>query len=54
MYGHFEDDVSHYMILELCERGELFTHLKSKGRLQEKEIIRIGYQLAKALEYLHE
>ena len=53
MYGHFEDDVSHYMILELCERGELFTYLKSQGRLKENEIVKHGYQLAKALEYLH-
>jgi len=43
MYGHFEDEVSHYMILELCERGELFTYLKSKGRLKEDEITKIGY-----------
>jgi serine/threonine protein kinase len=41
------------MILELCERGELFTYLKSKGRLKQEEIIKLGYQLAKALEYLH-
>lgn len=54
MYGHFEDDVSHYMILELCEQGELFTYLKSKGCLKDDEIARIGYQLARALEYLHE
>ena len=43
MYGYFEDDVSFYMILELCERGELFTYLKSQGRMKEKEIIKFGY-----------
>ena len=54
MYGNFEDDVSHYMILELCEQGELFTYLKSKGCLKDDEITLIGYQLAQALKYLHD
>ena len=53
LYNHFEDDDNYYLLLELCERGDMHTHLKSKGVFSENEIRNFGRQLAEGLLYLH-
>eukprot|EP01016_Furgasonia_blochmanni_P055530 TRINITY_DN9313_c0_g1_i1.p1 TRINITY_DN9313_c0_g1~~TRINITY_DN9313_c0_g1_i1.p1 ORF type:complete len:474 (-),score=40.80 TRINITY_DN9313_c0_g1_i1:300-1661(-) len=43
-----------YMISEYVENGNLFDHLhKLKTKFQEKDIFKIGYDVAKGMEYLH-
>jgi serine/threonine protein kinase len=44
MLSHFEDIDNHYMCMEICEGGELFSYLKSKTRLE------LNCCLIKALE----
>lgn len=49
----FRDECYWYLILEHCEKGELYKHLRAnKGQLKEEEIRSIGLQLLNALKYL--
>lgn len=49
----FRDETNWYLVLDYCQRGELFTYLKNtKGGLPEKEVKRLGLQLLSALAYL--
>lgn len=49
----FKDDSYWYLVLEYCEKGELYSHLKRRNfALTEDEIRHIGIQLLRALEYL--
>ena len=54
MYGHFEDDVSHYMILELCERGELFTYLRKEQKFNEYRAKLYAAEIICAIDALHQ
>jgi len=53
LYGHFEDKDNYYLLMEVCEGGELYSLVKKKGRLSEEEIRNYGLQFAKGLKYLH-
>ena len=35
----FEDESAVYMVMELCEGGDLYKYMKSKGRLPEDEAV---------------
>jgi polo-like kinase 4 len=50
----FEDEDSHYLVLELCEGGDLFAYIKEYGKLSEEETKHIGEQLLNGIQYLHE
>ncbi len=69
LYGHFEDLDNYYLLMELCEGGELYSSVKEKGkysyivgsssqhlynRLNEDEVRNYGLQFAKGLKYLHD
>lgn len=43
-----------YIVLELMEGGELFERIKSRGKLLEKHAKLIFYQVALAVNYLHD
>ena len=49
----FEDEENIYLLLELCPGGELFSYLKSEGKLSESETKRICYQIVEGICYLH-
>jgi serine/threonine protein kinase len=55
LYNYFEDSEYVYMIMELCENGNLFQYVKEhpKGRLSEEETRGILLQLIHGLQYLH-
>jgi polo-like kinase 4 len=53
LYRHFEDADYVYMVLELCEGGNLYKYLKTHGPLSEMEARSIIRQLLVALEYMH-
>lgn len=50
---HFEDSEYVYMILELCEGGNLYRYLKTSGPLNEAGASTVIKQLLLALEYMH-
>jgi polo-like kinase 4 len=50
---HFEDSEYVYMILELCEGGNLYRYLKTNGPLNEAGAAAVIKQLLLALEYMH-
>ena len=52
-YCHFEDAENVYMVLELCEGGNLYRYLKNHGPLNETEASIVIKQLLLSLEYMH-
>ncbi|KAK2718347.1 hypothetical protein QYM36_005603 [Artemia franciscana] len=54
LYNWFEDDNHVYLILELCENGELQKFLKARGRpFDEIEAREIMHQVVEGFIYLH-
>ena len=53
LYRHFEDADYVYMVLELCEGGNLYKYLKTNGSFSEEEACSVIRQLLLALEYMH-
>ena len=51
-YEHYEDYRKAYYVFELVEGGDLLEYVLSKGRLQEKEALRVFKQLLRVMEYL--
>ena len=51
LHTFFEDSESVYLLLELCEGGELFTHIQ--GPLSEEETRDLMTQLVDGVGYLH-
>lgn len=52
LYGYFKSEKNIYLVLEYCPDGTLFEYLKN-SKIDLEFIRRIGYQLAKAISYLH-
>ena len=48
-----EDLEKYYIIMEYCEKGELFDLILSKRKLSEDESAYYFYQLVNGLEYIH-
>ena len=54
LYAYFEDDDFVYLVLELCENGELQRYLKALGHpLSEDEVREVMTQLLDRMLYLH-
>ena len=54
MYNYFEDAHYVYLVLELCDNGELCRYLRTSGRkLSEEEVRRLFRQTVQGLIYLH-
>ena len=54
LYNYFEDSEYVYMVMELCDGGNMFEFLKERGgRLPEDEARSVMYQLVNGLVYLH-
>lgn len=49
----FEDEENVYLLLELCQGGELFSYIKAEGKLSESETRRIINQIAEGIGCLH-
>ena len=50
----FETKDNYYILMEYCEKGELFNYIVEKQRLSEEEASYFYYQLINGLEYIHE
>jgi len=53
IYKTVEDSEAYYMVMEYCEKGELFNYITKNIRLDENESAYYFYQLINGLEYLH-
>lgn len=53
IYDIFETKENFYIIMEYCEKGELFNYIVYKQRLPEDEASYFYYQLINGLEYIH-
>ncbi|KAI9207419.1 kinase-like domain-containing protein [Polychytrium aggregatum] len=49
----FEDDRHVYLVMELCENGELYRYLQKRKSLSEAETRGVMVQIISGLEYLH-
>ena len=49
----FETQYNYYIIMEYCEKGDLFDYILKNGKLSEKEASFYFYQLINGLEYIH-
>ena len=48
-----EDDDNIYLVMEFCEKGELFNHIVEEQKLEEIEAAYYYYQLINGLECIH-
>ncbi|CAD8100790.1 unnamed protein product [Paramecium sonneborni] len=53
LYETFEDQRNVYLVMELCEGGELFDRIMDKGYFSEAEAHEIFLQIMQALNYCH-
>ncbi|KAG5439672.1 hypothetical protein PCK2_000712, partial [Pneumocystis canis] len=53
IYGHFHDSTRVFLILEFAGKGELYKHLRKKGKFSESRASEYVTQMASALLYLH-
>lgn len=54
LHSYFETPFNWYLIMDLCEGGELFERLYQKGSFYEKDAIVIIKQIIEGIAYLHE
>ncbi|EAR82389.1 calmodulin-domain kinase (macronuclear) [Tetrahymena thermophila SB210] len=53
LYETFEDERNIYLVMEVCEGGELFDRIIEKGRFTEIEARSIFSQIMQAINYCH-
>jgi len=53
LHYYFEDKESVYLVLEYAENGNLFYHLRSKGKFSEREAFVYFFQTCLGIDYLH-
>ena len=52
-YETYDDDKYFYLVMELCEGGELFERIVSKKHLEEKDAAEILFKLTHAISHCH-
>ncbi|XP_040203695.1 hormonally up-regulated neu tumor-associated kinase homolog A-like [Rana temporaria] len=53
LYETLETENSYYMVMELCEGGDLMDRICDKKKLEEKEVRKYARQIMSAMEHLH-
>lgn len=53
VYEMYETDLNYLIVMEYCEKGELFNYIVEKRRLSEEETAYFFYQLINGIEYIH-
>lgn len=53
VFDILEDEKYYYIIMEYCEKGELFDYIVERERLNDKEAAIFFYQLINGLEHIH-
>lgn len=54
LMDQFEDDKKFYLVMELCEGGDLFSQIVEHGKYSEKKAAKACRQLASALLHIHQ
>lgn len=54
LYGYYETIESVVLVLEYADNGNLYTHLKKKVRLPEREAHHYFYDICQGIKYLHD
>jgi len=54
LHAVFVDKINFYLVMELCEGGDLFSKIVSKGSFSEKDAAMYCRQLAQALKFMHD
>jgi len=54
LHSYFETPLNWYLIMDLCEGGELFERLYQKGTFYEKDAIHVIKQVLEGIAYLHD
>lgn len=54
VYQVLEDELNYYIVMEYCEKGELFNYIVKKEKLDEIEASVFFYQLINGIDYLHQ
>jgi calcium-dependent protein kinase len=49
----FEDSLDLFLVMELCNGGELFDQIEQRGSFSEHDASKVLYQIVQALAYLH-
>eukprot|EP00475_Leptophrys_vorax_P030940 TRINITY_DN4668_c1_g1_i2.p2 TRINITY_DN4668_c1_g1~~TRINITY_DN4668_c1_g1_i2.p2 ORF type:complete len:374 (-),score=-19.34 TRINITY_DN4668_c1_g1_i2:431-1552(-) len=49
----FEDDLEIHLVMDLCDRGELFDEIVRRGRLSERDAARVFHTLANTVAFCH-
>lgn len=53
LYETFEDDKNIYLVMEICEGGELFDRIIDRGFFSEVDARTIFTQIMQAINYCH-
>lgn len=48
----FSDEANRYLVLEYCEKGELFTYMRQRQRLPEEEVLKMLVTILDGLDQL--
>ncbi|AAS53273.1 AFL101Cp [Eremothecium gossypii ATCC 10895] len=54
LYGYFHDEKRVYLLMEYLVNGELYKHLKGRSHFNDVVASYYVYQMADALDYMHE
>jgi len=54
LHYSFQSESHLYFVMDFCAGGELFTHLKTKGRFIEETTLFYATEVILALQYLHD
>jgi serine/threonine protein kinase len=50
---HLEDRLNHYIVMEVCVNGSLYSHITTRTKLPESAAISFMNQIFSALQYCH-
>ena len=53
LLDNWEDATRHYLVMQLCEGGDLFSQIVEHGKYSEAEAVKCCRQLAEALQHIH-
>lgn len=53
LYEVFENESYIFLVCEMLDGGELFTHMKGQKAYEEKQVALVMYRILQAIDYIH-